>query len=193
MGACKYMPSSYSAFCARTMNVSYRLLDLVGVLAVDVNDRIRPAVDGAVSLGERSVSSMIVISHTPTLSIDRLSRIPQLTRAGAAGIVVPIVEQNSLDGQPSTIDLRGVSLRLISTGSRTRDKVLAFRRDKLASLIKYVSAHVVSTREPRAAVVGSRTGDALLPPRTYNCCDEWDVPGVSITGGRVLASIFQRQ
>src|SRR3546814_9376211 len=121
------------------MDVSDRLVNLLGVLAVGVTDQMRSAVAEAMPLGGETVSAVIVIGHAPMMSIDQLSRILRLTHGGAVRLVDRLVERNLVDNQPSAIDRRIMTLALTPSGLLLRDKLLALRRDALAALLERVS------------------------------------------------------
>lgn len=189
------------------MDVSDRLVNLLGVLAVGVNDRMRSAVAGAMPLRGQAASSVIVIGHAPTISIDQLSRILRLTHGGAVRLVDRLVERNIVAKQPSTIDRRIMTLRLTPNGLQLRDKLLDLRRDALASLLECVSPEDLSALERVAVtIVASLPEDALSALATCRYCDErrcidcpmdvfgpFETLGGSTSRGNILALEVNRE
>ena len=53
---------------------SERLINLFGALALGVTDRVRWAALAETALGGETAAALVVIGHSPGLSIDRLSR-----------------------------------------------------------------------------------------------------------------------
>src|SRR3546814_17113592 len=118
------------------MDVSDRLVNLLGVLAVGVTDQMRSAVAEAMPLGGETVSAVIVIGHAPMMCIDQLSRILRLTHGGAVRLVDRLVERNLVDKQSSAIDRRIMNLALTPSGLQLRDTLPALLRDSLAAYRK---------------------------------------------------------
>lgn len=155
------------------MNVSDRLVNLLGVLAVGVTDRMRAAVAEAMPQGGETVSAVIVIGHAPAMSIDQLSRILRLTHGGAVRLVERLVERNLVDKQPSASDRRVMTLALTPSGLQLRDKLLALRRDALTALLKHVSPDDLAPLERIAEIIVATLPDnARSALTTCRYCDE---------------------
>ncbi|CAP42217.1 transcriptional regulator, MarR family [Bordetella petrii] len=153
--------------------ISERLVNLVGALALGVTDRMRAAVAEAMSLGGETVAAVIVIGHSPTLSIDQLSRILRLSHAGAVRLVDRLVERGFVEKRPSALDRRTMSLALTPSGSRQRDELLALRKAALEALLAHVSAQDLEALERIAeTVVAKLPDDALSALTTCRYCDE---------------------
>ncbi|MBP1888284.1 MarR family winged helix-turn-helix transcriptional regulator [Sinorhizobium mexicanum] len=155
------------------MAVSDRLVNLLGVLAVGVTDRMRSAVAEAMPEGGETVPSLIVIGHAPMMSIDQLSRILRLTHGGAVRLVDRLVERNLVDKQPSAIDRRIMTLTLTPSGLQLREELLALRRDALAALLERVSPDDLAPLGRIAAIiVASLPENALSALTTCRYCDD---------------------
>lgn len=155
------------------LKASDRLVNLLGVLALGVSDRMRSAVAEAMPLGGETAAAMIVIGHAPTMSIDQLSRILRLSHAGAVRLVDRLVERNFVKKQASAIDRRIMSLVLTTEGRRQREKLLALRRAALTALVKQVAPEDLAALERIAeTITASLPEDALSALTTCRFCDE---------------------
>ncbi|MBB5702430.1 DNA-binding MarR family transcriptional regulator [Ochrobactrum daejeonense] len=155
------------------MEASDRLVNLLGVLAVGVSDRIRSAVAEAMPQGGETVSAVIVIGHAPAMSIDQLSRVLRLTHAGAVRLVDRLIGRQLVVKQPSASDRRMMTLTLTPDGLQLRDKILALRHEALASLLGHVSPEDLAVLERIAeTIVGTLPENALTALTTCRYCDE---------------------
>lgn len=177
-----------------SMDVSDRLVNLLGVLAVGVTDRMRSAVAEAMPQGGETVPALIVIGHAPAMSIDQLSRILRLTHGGAVRLVDRLIERELVDKQPSTSDRRIMTLALTPEGLQLRARLLTLRREALTDLLKRVSPDDYASLERVAEViVAALPGNALSAMTTCRYCDEescrdcpmevlgpFETPGISL-------------
>jgi len=128
-------------------NVSDRLVNLLGALAVGVTDKMRAAVNDAMPLGGETVAAVIVIGHEPAMSIDQLSRVLRLSHAGAVRLVDRLVERDLVEKKPSAVDRRMMRLTLTPNGLKQRDELLALRHTALSALLVNMSPEDLSALE----------------------------------------------
>jgi MarR family transcriptional repressor of emrRAB len=98
------------------LRASDRVVNLFGALALRVSDRMRSALDEAVSLVGETAAAAIVIGHAPAISIDQISRILRLSHAGAVRLVDRLVDRWLAERRPSVVDRRIMSLGLTKDG-----------------------------------------------------------------------------
>lgn len=154
-------------------NMSDRLVNLLGALAVGVTDQMRVAINNAMPLGGETVAAMIVIGHEPDMSIDQLSQVLRLSHPGAVRLVERLVERELVEKRSSVGDRRMMSLVLTPNGLKQRDELLRLRHTALSALLVHMSAEDLSALERLAdKLVAALPKDASSSLTTCRYCDE---------------------
>jgi len=155
------------------LQLSDRTTNLLGALALGVTDRMRSAIAETISLGGEAVGAIVVIGHAPAMSIDQLSRILQMSHAGAVRLVDRLVERGLVEKSPSAADRRVICLALTPSGLLQREEILAHRRAALGSLLAHVAPEDLAALDRIAAsIVASLPRDALSALTTCRHCDD---------------------
>lgn len=154
-------------------HVPERLINLLGALAVGVNDRMHAAIAQAMPDGGETVAALVAIGHAPRMTIDQLSRVLKLTHGGAVRLVDRLMEHGLVEKQRSPTDRRAFNLVLTSSAEIRREQVLAHRRKALAWAIAHVpNEHLAAFESVAEALVGALADDALSALTTCRYCDE---------------------
>ncbi len=66
---------------------SDRLINLLGALATGVADRVRGAALDGTTFGGETAAALVVVGHTPGLSINQLGRVLRLSHPGTVRLV----------------------------------------------------------------------------------------------------------
>lgn len=153
--------------------ISDRQVNLLGALSLGVSDRMRAAVAEILPLGGETAAAIIVIGHTPAMSIDQLSRVLRLSHAGTVRLVERLVERNLVEKRPSAADRRIMSLALTPDGLRQRDQLLESRRAALITLLEKVAPEdLVAFERVAEAIAAALPENALSALSTCRFCDE---------------------
>lgn len=118
---------------------SDRLANLFGALALGVADRIRWAALDQTSLGGEASAALVVIGHTPGLSIHQLAQVLRLSHAGAVRLVDRLVTAGLAERTTGVHDRRVVALVLTEKGRRDRTTLLEHRRSVLDAVLADVA------------------------------------------------------
>ncbi len=133
---------------------SDRLTNLFGALALGVSDRVRWEALDETALGGEASAALVVIGHTPDLSIDQLGRVLGLSHPGTVRLVDRLTSANLAQRKVSPLDRRTAALSLTPTGRKQRSVVLKRRSAALKAMLSVVSA------EDRGVL--ERVADAML-------------------------------
>jgi DNA-binding MarR family transcriptional regulator len=115
-----------------------RLANLLGALATAISDRMRVAVAENTSLGGEAAAALIVIGHSPGLSIDRLAKVLGLSHPGTVRVVDRLVAAGLAERKPAATDRRALALGLTPAGRAEQATVLKGRRAAIATVLSHV-------------------------------------------------------
>lgn len=131
-----------------------RLVNVLGALALGLADRVRWAVLDEMGLGGETAAALVVIGHTPGLSIDQLGHVLRLSHPGTVRLVDRLARADLAARSTASHDRRAVALNLTPTGQAQRGALLKRRHAALAAALKEVS--------PEDQAVSERVADAML-------------------------------
>lgn len=117
-----------------------RLLNQLGALAIGIADRIKTAVADTTALGGEAAAALIVLGHTPGLSIDQLGKVLKLSHPGTVRVVDRLAAAGLAERKQTAVDRRTVALHLTVAGEAERAAVLAARRKVIAPVLAACSA-----------------------------------------------------
>jgi MarR family transcriptional regulator, negative regulator of the multidrug operon emrRAB len=133
---------------------SERLINLFGALALGVTDRVRWAALAETALGGETAAALVVIGHSPGLSIDRLSQVLRLSHPGTVRLVDRLTAADLAVRSMAPHDRRVAVLSLTKAGQVHRIALLERRRKALEAVLNEVAP------EDRAAL--ERLTEAML-------------------------------
>jgi len=111
-----------------------RLINLVGALALGLADRLRWAALDEIGQGGETAAALVVIGHSPGLSIDQLGRVLRLSHPGAVRLVDRLTRAALAKRGAASHDRRVVTLYLTAAGRAQRRAILKRRREALGRL-----------------------------------------------------------
>lgn len=153
------------------VSVEDRLVQLLGVTALAVLDRLRAAIADDVELGETEAGALVHLGAWPGTSVAELGDIVGRSQPAAVRLVDRLVERGLVRREPGA-DRRTVALVLSEAGSRTADAVLAARSEALAPLLAGLSSSERQALERELSGVASRlAADRASAVRTCRLCD----------------------
>ena len=133
---------------------SDRMINLFGALALGVADRVRWASLNETAFGGETAAALVVVGHTPGLSIDQLGRVLRLSHPGTVRLVDRLVSAGFAVRSPTSRDRRTVALNLTEAGQMRRSALLKRRREALQAVLASVT--------PQDLVVLERISDNML-------------------------------
>ena len=148
-----------------------RLVNLLGVVALAVADRVREATEEACAAGGAAAAVLVHIQAHPNDTVGSLAATVGLGSSGGVRLVDRLVEQGLVQRVASPGG-RTVAVRLTQEGSRTADRVLAARQQAIHSVL--VDLDKVGQRdleELLAALASSVSGKGTESYRACRLCD----------------------
>jgi DNA-binding MarR family transcriptional regulator len=146
-----------------------RAANLLGALAVGLDDAVRAALTDGTDLDATAVVALLVIRRQSGQSITDLAAALDITHSGAVRTVDRLVERELVE-RGTGRDGRSHGLSLTPDGLRRSEQALAARRavlaDLLAGLPKRQQAHLVTALEALLARLPSTRHDAWRICRT---------------------------
>lgn len=104
---------------------SDRLINLLGALATGVADRVRGAALDGTTFGGETAAALVVVGHTPGLSINQLGRVLRLSHPGTVRLVDRLANAGHVARSLAPHDRRTVALNLTEEGQACRAALLA--------------------------------------------------------------------
>lgn len=154
-------------------NVSERLVNLLGALAVGVNDRMHAAIAQTMQDGGGTVAALVAIGHAPGMTIEQLSRVLTITHGGAVRLVDRLLERGLVEKRPSRTDRRAFNLVLTPSAKQQREQVLEHRREALTWAVGHVPhEHLAAFESVAETLVAALASDPLSALTTFRYCDE---------------------
>ena len=118
---------------------SDRLVNFMGAFAIGVADRVRSAAQDDMKSGGETTAALVVIGHSPGLSIDQLGRVLRLSHPGAVRLVDRLTASALVMRNVAPHDRRTVALSLTEEGRARRAALLERRRAVLEAILQAVS------------------------------------------------------
>lgn len=115
-----------------------RLENLLGVLMLAADDRVKPAIESG--LGQRGAGAGALV-HLATYSgesTEQLARVLTISQPGAVAVVERLVAAGFVERHPGA-DRRTHALHITNDGLQAVDHILRARRDRLAELLAPLS------------------------------------------------------
>lgn len=110
---------------------SDRLPNLLGALALAIDDQVAYAVCSKAAAGRSSSAALVHLSHSPPGGVEPLRRALGLSHSATVRLVDRLASSGLLDRVPASRDRRSVVLSLTSKG---RELVTAMERERLDRL-----------------------------------------------------------
>lgn len=154
---------------------SDRLINLLGALATGVADRVRGAALDGTTFGGETAAALVVVGHTPGLSINQLGRVLRLSHPGTVRLVDRLANAGHVARSLAPHDRRTVALNLTEEGQACRAALLERRRGALKAVLQAVAPEDRAVLERAAAamlrVLPTDAGTALTVCRF--CDGRW--------------------
>jgi len=112
-----------------------RDLNVIGAFALAVADDFKGAMQDLADGNESACSALIVVGQESGLSVDRLSKILQLSQPGTVRLVDRLAEAKLVERRTGT-DRRSVALRLTDAGKRQVKSLLVGRQHALSQALR---------------------------------------------------------
>lgn len=112
-----------------------RLVNLLGVAALAVTDRMRAAVEGAAGAAGAAPAALVHLRHHGGASVNDLARVLGLSQPGGARLVEALVARDLVQREVGA-DRRVRALALTSVGRQAAERILAARRAALGALVE---------------------------------------------------------
>ncbi|MEO8809843.1 MAG: MarR family transcriptional regulator [Rhodanobacter sp.] len=157
--------------------LSERLINLFGALAIGVADRVRWEALDETALGGEGSAALVVIGHAPGMSIDQLSRVLGLSHPGAVRLVDRLTNAGLAVRELSLDDRRAVALGLTAEGRSQRAALLKRRNKALKAVLAVVRAEDMAVLERIAdAMLQTLPDDAASALTVCRYCNERQCP-----------------
>jgi len=112
-----------------------RDLNVIGAFALALADDFKDAMEDLAEGNESACAALIVIGQESGLSVDRLSRILQLSQPGTVRLIDRLAEAKLVERKTGT-DRRSVALRLTEAGKRQVKSLLVGRQHALLQALR---------------------------------------------------------
>ena len=154
-----------------------RLINLLGAFAVGVADQVHSVAADETALGGEAAAALVVIGHTPNLSVNRLSQILRLSQPGTVRLVDRLVATGFAVRSATPHDRRAVAVNLTDEGRARRAMLLSRRREALKAILEAVAAKDLAVLERvTEAMLRSLPIDATSALSICRFCDELRCP-----------------
>ena len=152
---------------------SDRLINIFGALTIGVTDQIRSATAEGMALGGEANAALVMIGHTPGLSIDRLGRVLRLSHPGTVRLVDRLVSAELAVRSVAPHDRRAVALYLTEMGETQRNGLLERRRHALATMLNEITPEDLAVLERIShAILNRLPSDANSALTICRFCNE---------------------
>lgn len=159
------------------IDTSERLANLVGALALGIADRVRLAVSEQTPLGGEALAALVVIGHTPGLSIGQLGHVLRLSHPGTVRIVDRLEDAGFLERSPSAHDRRTLALHLTAEGEAERTAILERRQNAIEAVMKRVPTEDLPVLERLAeTMLSTMPHDATTALAVCRLCNQHQCP-----------------
>lgn len=157
---------------------SNRLTNMFGALVLGVADRVRGAAVEETALGGEATAALVVIGHSPGLSVHQLARVLRLSHPGAVRLIDRLTTAGLAVRSPAAHDRRAVAMHLTPTGQSHRTALLERRREVLQAVINDVAAEDLAVLERITdAMLQTLPDDATSALTVCRLCNERQCPG----------------
>jgi DNA-binding MarR family transcriptional regulator len=149
-----------------------RLNNLLGALALGLNDRVEDAIARDTGLHGSSVDALVLLSQSQALTIDALARQLMLVHSSAVRLAERMAQEGLVAREPGD-DKRTVVLTLTEAGHDAVQQVLAARGAAIADLTRTLTPEQCSQLMPICEqLVGVLADDMHNAIRICRLCDE---------------------
>lgn len=150
-----------------------RLTNMFGALVLGIADRVRWAARDETTLGGETAAALVVIGHTPGLSINQLGRVLRLSHPGAVRLVDRLTASGLAMRSAASHDRRVVVLNLTETGDTHRAALLERRRKVLETIISEVPPEDLAVLERITdRMIRTLSDDAISALNICRLCNE---------------------
>lgn len=156
-----------------------RDLNVIGAFALALADDFKGAMEDLAESNESACSALVVIGQESGLSVDRLSKILDLSQPGTVRLVDRLAAAKLVERKTGT-DRRAVALRLTEAGRRQMKAVLVGRAHALTQALQSLDDHERSTLSAIAEKVLRGLGHSEVEcDRRCRLCDGETCPDQS--------------
>ena len=149
-----------------------RLDNLLGALSLSLMDRIDRAISDRTGFQGTAIFALVLLSQTPSLTIDALAKLLQLAHSSAVRLVERLVEEGHVERQPGT-DKRTVVLALTDTGRTVVLSALSARAEAIANVTAALPNDArLAMVEICEKLLTSMSPDATTSARNCRLCNE---------------------
>jgi len=151
---------------------SDRLVNLFGALCLGVADKVRASALADIELGGETAAAVVVVGHTPGLSIGQLGKVLGLSHPGTVRLVDRLVGAGFVLRRTAARDQRAVTIHLTGAGETFRVDLLRRRAGVLAEVLRDLPAGEQVALEKTAETLLSRMpNDAVSALGVCRFCD----------------------
>ncbi|MBV8995204.1 MAG: MarR family transcriptional regulator [Pseudonocardiales bacterium] len=158
------------------VDTDVRLENLLGAVALAIQDRVRPAIEATVGQRGAAAAALVHLASYPGESIEQLCRVLRVSQPGTVAIVDRLVTAGLVERRPGP-DRRTHALHVTEAGTVAADQILAERRRPLTQLLASLApderAHLRSALEKLVAGLASDRPQARTVCRLCDrdaCC-----------------------
>jgi len=149
-----------------------RLNNLLGALALGLNDRVEDTIARDTGLHGSSVDALVLLSQSNALTIDALARQLMLVHSSAVRLAERMAQEGLVAREPGD-DKRTVVLTLTEAGHDSVQQVLAARGAAIADLTRTLTPEQCAQLLPICEqLVGALADDMQNAIRVCRQCDE---------------------
>ena len=157
----------------RFVQPSGRLTNLFGAMVTGVGDRMRSAMMDGMELGGEAAAAVIVIGHSPDLSIDQLAKILGLSHPGTVRLIDRLASAGLAERKSGSRDRRIINLSLTAAGTARRKEILDQRDAALSELLaEFAPDHLAALEQIAETLVRSLPFDAASALAVCRFCNE---------------------
>ncbi|WP_175843973.1 MarR family winged helix-turn-helix transcriptional regulator [Burkholderia arboris] len=149
-----------------------RLNNLLGALALALNDRIEDAIAHETGMHGSIADALVLLSQAHTLTIDALARQLMLVHSSAVRLAERMAQEGFVEREPGE-DKRTVVLTLTEAGHDAVQQVLAARGSAISDVTRTLTPEQCAQLMPICEqLVGALAGDMQHAIRVCRLCDE---------------------
>ncbi|MEN2469652.1 MarR family winged helix-turn-helix transcriptional regulator [Burkholderia sp. GS2Y] len=149
-----------------------RLNNLLGALALALNDRVEDAIARETGLHGSIADALVLLSQAHTLTIDALARQLMLVHSSAVRLAERMAQEGLVAREPGE-DRRTVVLTLTEAGHDAVQQVLGARGTAIADLTRTLTAEQCGQLMPICEqLIGALADDMQNAIRVCRLCDE---------------------
>lgn len=149
-----------------------RLNNLLGALALALNDRVEDAIARETGLHGSIADALVLLSQAHALTIDALARQLMLVHSSAVRLAERMAQEGLVEREPGE-DKRTVVLTLTEAGHAAVEQILAARGSAIADVTRTLTPEQCAQLMPICEqLVGALADDMHNAIRVCRLCDE---------------------